>query len=333
LVTGGGGFIGGALVRRLLADGVRVRSVSRGHYRDLEALGVEQIRGDLGDPAVAARAVTDCGTVFHVAAKAGIWGSKASFWRSNVEATDHLIAASRAAGVTRFVFTSSPSVAQTDSGCAGGDESQPIPATHRTHYQASKALSEARVLAANAPELGTVALRPRLVWGPGDRHLVPRLVARAEQGRLRLVDGGGAAVDSTVIDNAVDAHVLAADALDGESSACAGKAYFISNGEPRPMGTLINQLLEASGAPTVDKGISGRFAFVLGAGLEAIWTVFRLGGEPPMTRFLARQLSTPNWYDLSAAARDLGYRPAVSLDEGLERLACERRGNLGKDPS
>ena len=321
LVTGGGGFIGGAIVRRLRAAGLRVRSVSRSHYEWLDDFEVEQVQGDLSDPGVVRRALADCSIVFHVAAMAGIWGAEDDFHRSNVLATDNLLAGCRELQITRFVFTSSPSVAQTDQGCAGGDESQPIPESHRTYYQATKAQSERRVLDAYCESLRTVALRPRLVWGPGDPHLLPRLVDRSLKGRLALVGSGTELVDSTYIDNVVDAHLLAADALDCLPSPCAGKAYFISNGEPRPMGLLINQLLSAAGAPAVRKHVPTWLAVGLGAALEAAWTVLSLSGEPPMTRFLAYQLSTPNWYSLTAAHRDLGYRPKVSLDEGLERLA------------
>ena len=321
LVTGGGGFIGGAIVRRLCSMGLKVRSVSRNHYPALAELGVEQVQGDLADRATVREALDGCGTVFHVAAMAGIWGDPKAFHRSNVLATQNLLAGCRELEVTRFVFTSSPSVSQTDSGCAGGDESQPIPDQHRTDYQATKAQSEKMVLDAYCEALRTVALRPRLVWGPGDPHLLPRLVDRSRSGRLAMVGGGDELIDSSYIENVVDAHVLAADALDQVPSPCAGKAYFISNGEPRSMSTLINQLLSAAGAPVVHKNIPVWLAVFAGTVLEGIWSTLPLKGEPPMTRFLAYQLSTPNWYELGNARRDLGYEPKVSLDEGLDLLA------------
>jgi nucleoside-diphosphate-sugar epimerase len=321
LVTGGGGFIGGAIVRRLCSMGLKVRSVSRNSYPALAELGVEQVQGDLADRATVREALDGCGAVFHVAAMAGIWGDPKAFHRSNVLATQNLLAGCRELGVTRFVFTSSPSVAQTDSGCAGGDESQPIPDQHRTDYQATKAQSEKMVLDAYCEALRTVALRPRLVWGPGDPHLLPRLVDRSRSGRLAMVGGGDELIDSSYIENVVDAHLLAADALDQVPSPCAGKAYFISNGEPRPMSVLINQLLSAAGAPVVHKKIPVWVAVLAGTVLEGLWSTLPLKGEPPMTRFLAYQLSTPNWYELGNARRDLGYEPKVSLDEGLDLLA------------
>ncbi len=181
------------------------------------------------------------------------------------------------------------------------------------------------MLAANDAELATVSLRPRLIWGPGDNQLLPRLVERARAGRLRFVGGGDNPIDTTYIDNAAQAHLDAFDHL-WPGSACAGKVYFVSNGEPRPLREVVNALLAAAGAPQVDKAIPFRLAYGLGAALEVFWRMLRLSGEPPMTRFLAEQLATPHWYDISAAERDFGYRPRVTMDEGLRRLAawCSR---------
>lgn len=323
LVTGGGGFVGKAILERLAGGDMELVSLARGDYPELRAMGVETHQGDLADEAAVMKAVEGCDLVFHVAAIAGIWGPYETFYRANVLGTEHLLKACRAHGVRRLVFTSSPSVVQTDGDCEGGDESMPYPASHRTHYQATKAASEQAVLAANGPDLSTVALRPRLIWGPGDRHLVPRLVDRATKGKLRFLGSGDYLVDSTIIDNVVDAHLGAAERL-APDAACAGKAYFISNGEPWPLNKLINGILKASAAPEVTRSIPAGLAFVLGTICEGIWALLRLGGEPPMTRFLAKQLSTANWYDLSAARRDLGYEPRVSLDEGLQRLMSER---------
>ncbi|HBU47236.1 MAG TPA: 3-beta hydroxysteroid dehydrogenase [Myxococcales bacterium] len=322
LVTGGGGFVGKAILKRLANQGIELVSLARGDYPELRALGVETHRGDLADKDAVMKAVAGCDVVFHVAALAGIWGAYETFYRANVLGTEHVIEACRAHGVKRLVFTSSPSVVQTDGDCEGGDESLPYPPSHRTYYQATKAASEQAVLAANDAQLSTVALRPRLIWGPGDRHLVPRLVDRAKKGRLRFLGSGDYLVDSTLIDNVVDVHLAAAERL-APGAACAGKAYFISNGEPWPLDKLLNGILKARGVAPVRKRIPAGLAFAIGMICEGIWWLFRLGGEPPMTRFLARQLSTANWYDLSAARRDLGYEPRVSLDDGLKLLAEE----------
>lgn len=319
LVTGGGGFLGQALCRALVARGVKVRSLSRGEYPALNAIGVESIRGDIADAVCVQRAVAGCEAVFHTAAKAGVWGPLAEYHRANVVGTQNVLDACRQHGVTRLIHTSSPSVVYAGHDEAGLDESTPYPLTYLTHYPRTKAEAERRVLAANGPSLTTVALRPHLIWGPGDNHLVPRLIARAKAGKLRRVGNGCNRVDTTYIDNAVAAHLAAFDRL-SPTAACAGKAYFIANNEPRPLWELIDQMLACADLPPVKRSISATTAYMAGALLEGVYTLLRRSDEPPMTRFVARQLSTDHWYDLTAAQRDLGYQPAVSVDEGLRRL-------------
>jgi nucleoside-diphosphate-sugar epimerase len=187
-------------------------------------------------------------------------------------------------------------------------------------YAATKAIAEKAVLAANDANLATIALRPRLIWGPGDQQLLPRLVARARAGRLRLVGDGANLIDTTYIDNAAQAHFDAFDHLQ-PAAACAGRAYFISNGEPKPAREIINALLQAAGAPPVTKTLPFPAAYAIGAVCEAAWTLLPLRGEPPLTRFLAEQLATTHWYDMAPATRDFGYVPRVSIAEGLRRLA------------
>jgi 2-alkyl-3-oxoalkanoate reductase len=322
LVTGGGGFLGQALCRGLRARGYAVASFQRSHVPALDALGVTQLRGDLANPASVMDACEGMDAVFHNAAKAGAWGSWDSYFQPNVVGTRNVIAACRAQGIARLVYTSTPSVAHAGrTPVQGGSEADaPYAPSYRAAYPATKRIAEGDVLAANGPQLASIALRPRLIWGPGDNHLLPRLVARARAGRLRFVDGGHNRIDTTYIDNAAQAHLDAFDHL-WPGSACAGKAYFISNGEARPLRDIVNGLLAATGTPQVSASIPFGLAYGLGAVLEAVWRVFRLSGEPPMTRFVAEQLSTPHWYDISAAARDFDYRPTVSIDEGLTRLA------------
>ncbi len=320
LVTGGGGFLGGAIVRGLLARGARVRTLARGHYPDLTGLGAEQIRGDLSDPAATQRAVAGCAVVFHVAAKAGIWGDYASYHQANVVGTENILAACRQHGVARLVYTSSPSVVFTGRDLEGANESLPYPAHFEAPYPQTKALAEQRVLAANSPQLATVALRPHLIWGPGDNHLVPRILARGRAGQLRRIGSRRNLVDSIYIDNAAAAHLLAAEKL-FPGSPVAGRAYFLSNGEPLPLWTLVNRILAANGQPPVTRGIPTGVAYAAGVALEILHRVLRLEAEPRMTRFLAHELSTAHWFDISAARRDLGYEPIVSIDEGLRRLA------------
>lgn len=321
-MTGGGGFLGGAVVRALLARGDEVRSLARGAYPALDAAGVRTFRGDVADLDAVRRAAAGCDVVFHVAARAGIGGPAAAYRRANVDGTRTVVVACRAERVGRLVHTSTPSVVHAGRDISGGTEDLPYPARHGAAYPATKAAAERTVLAANGPDLATVALRPHLVWGPGDRHLVPGLVERARAGRLRLVGDGRALVDSTVVDNAADAHLLAADALTAARSPAAGRAYFVSNGEPRPVGDLVNGILAAAGLPPVRATVPLPVAVAAGAVAEMAWRLLRRDGDPPLTRFLARQLATAHWFDLTAVRRDLGYAPRVSLDEGLRRLAA-----------
>jgi nucleoside-diphosphate-sugar epimerase len=317
LVTGGGGFLGTAIVRMLVERGVRVRSFSRNRYPHLDGLGIEQVQGDLAEAGSVDRACKDVEVVFHTAAKAGVWGPYGAFYRANSLGTFRLIEACREASVSRLVYTSSPSVVFGGSDMAGVDESVSYPERYNTHYQATKAAAEKAVLAAASDDLATVALRPHLIWGPGDPHLTPRILQRAEA--LRIVGNGTNRVDTVYVDNAARAHLLAADRL-ADTSEISGRCYFISQGEPIPLWEMINRILEAGGKPPVKKSISFPAAWLAGALLELIYGIFHLPGEPRMTRFLASELAKDHWFDISASRRDLGYEPTVSMEEGMQRL-------------
>ena len=203
----------------------------------------------------------------------------------------------------------------------GVDESVPYPAHFEAHYPRTKAEAEKLVLAANGPNLATTALRPHLIWGPGDNHLVPRILDRGRRGRLRRIGNRPNLVDTLYIDNAADAHLQAADAL-AVGSTVAGKAYFLAQGEPKPVWEVVDRILAAGGLPPVTRVISPRVAYAAGWLLEMTYSLLRLSGEPPMTRFVARELSTAHWFDLSAARRDFRYEPRVSFADGMERLAA-----------
>jgi nucleoside-diphosphate-sugar epimerase len=319
LVTGGGGFLGKAIITLLRARGDEVRSFSRSEHPALAALGVEHHRGELGDAEAVGRAADGCDIVFHVAAKAGVWGPFAEFYRANVLGTRHVISACRQHGIKRLVHTSSPSVVFDGSDMEGVDESVPYPQHFEAFYPQTKAAAEQLVLKANDAQLATVALRPHLIWGPEDNHLVPRILARGAKGALRKLGSRECLVDTIYIDNAALAHLQAADHLDIDS-VVAGKAYFLAQGEPLPVWEVINCILAAGGLPPVTRTISPELAYQIGAALEKIYSLLRLPGEPRMTRFVARELSTAHWFDLSAARRDFGFQPRVSFDEGIERL-------------
>jgi nucleoside-diphosphate-sugar epimerase len=319
LVTGGGGFLGGAVVRLLRQRGRIVRSFTRTSYPWLDEFGVEQCFGDLADPAALEKATAGMDVVYHVAAKAGVWGRYDDFVATNVTGTENVIAACRKHGIRRLVYTSTPSVAHGGGDLEGADESVPYPKHFEAYYPETKAKAERAVVAANGPDLATVALRPHLIWGPGDPHLVPRILARAREGKLRRIGSRPVKVDVTYIDNAADAHVLAGERL-AVGAACAGKAYFISNGEPVELWAFIDRVLAVAGLPPVTRAVSVWKAKLAGRVLEWVYRVLRLPGEPPMTRFVASQMSTSHWYDIGAARRDLEYVPAVSIEEGLRRL-------------
>lgn len=322
LVTGGGGFLGQAICRLLVARGYEVTSFNRGLYPELDALGVRQLRGDLADADAVRDAARGVDAIFHNAAKAGAWGSFESYRLANVVGTDNVLAACRAHGIGKLVYTSTPSVTHRASHpVEGGNEiDTPYGEHFKAAYPITKTIAEKAVLVANDATLATVALRPRLIWGPGDNQLLPRLVERARAGRLRFVGDGNNLIDSTFVENAAQAHLDAFDHLD-IGAACAGKPYFVSNGDPRTARATVNALLGAVGAPQVEGTIPFGVAYAVGAVMEGLWTLLPLKGEPPMTRFLAEQLATTHWYDISAARRDFGYVPQVSFDEGLRRLA------------
>ena len=326
LVTGGGGFLGLAVVRKLVERGTSVRTFSRHEHPELRSLGVQQHQGDLADADAVSAAVCGCDVVFHTAAKAGIWGPLADYHRTNVTGTENVIVACRKHRVPRLVYTSSPSVVFNGSDMEGVDESVPYPDHFDAAYPATKAAAEKLVRAANDSTLATVALRPHLIWGPGDPHLLPRLEARARAGQLRRIGRKTNLVDTVFIDNAAAAHLLAADCL---SPGCplGGRAYFITQGEPLPLWEMVNRLLDAAGAPRVQRQIPVWLALVLAAGFAAVHQALHRPGEPRLTRFVVKELSTAHWFDLSAARRDLGYRPAITTAEGLVRLAAYCRNS------
>lgn len=320
LVTGGGGFLGKAIVKQLLDRGYAVRSLARGDYPELRELGAETHRGDIADADVVLAAVEGCDLVFHVAAKAGVWGPHQEYYDANVTGTLNVLEACRVHAVGRLVYTSTPSVVYGDEPIQGADESIPYPDEYLTAYPETKAQAERAVLQANTQDLLTVALRPHLIWGPGDNHLIPRIIARARAGKLKKIGDGSALVDSVYIDDAARAHVLAAEALSA-TGAPAGKAYFITQGEPWPVGDLIDGILKAHGLPPCSSKVHPKVAYAAGWLLEKAYTAIDKRDEPMMTRFVAKQLSTAHYFDISAAKRDFGYEPQLTIAQGLELLA------------
>lgn len=320
LVTGGGGFLGGALARKLRERGDEVRVFGRGSYPELEAIGIDTCRGDIVDADAVKEACDGMDVVYHVAAKVGLWGAPRDFELVNIEGTKNVIAACLATGCDRLVFTSSPSVVFHGGDVEGVDESAPYPAAFDSHYSRTKAKAEEIVLAANHDRLATVALRPHLVWGPGDRHLLPRIVGRAQSGRLFRIGEDDKKIDTLFIDDAVEAHVLAAVQLSPLSD-LAGRPYFLSSGDPRPVWEIVDRLLAAAGLGPVKTSVPKAAAFAAAGVCESLWRMLGKRSEPPLTRFLVSQLTTAHWFDIAAAKRDLGWAPRVRLEDGMERLA------------
>jgi nucleoside-diphosphate-sugar epimerase len=317
LVTGGGGFLGKAIVKRLVERGDRVHSFSRGRYAAPDKLGVAQIQGDLADAEAVSAACEGAAVVFHTAAKAGIWGPREAFYRANVTGTENVIAACKQQGVARLIYTSSPSVVFDDGDMEGADESAPYPARFHAPYPETKAKAEQLVRAAASNTLATLCLRPHLIWGPEDPHILPGILARAK--RLKRVGDGTNRVDTIYIDNAAEAHLLADTALAANRD-LSGRVYFISNDAPIPLWEMVDHFLVAGGLPKVQGSVSPKTAYRVGAVFETLYRWLGIKSEPPMTRWAARELATSHWFDISAAKRDLGYVPGISIEEGLARL-------------
>ncbi|PID55623.1 3-beta hydroxysteroid dehydrogenase [candidate division KSB3 bacterium] len=318
LVTGGGGFLGRYIVEQLLERGDSVRTFARGEYPALARLGVEVVRGNIQDGEAVRKACSAMDCVFHAAAHPGIWGPWESFYQPNVVGTENMIAACRIEKVPKFVFTSSPSVVFNNQDQRGCDESLPYPEKYENYYSHSKALAEQMVLDANGDGVLTVALRPHLIWGPRDPHLLPRLIERAGSGQLMQVGDGTNRVDITYVEDAARAHLLAADALEPGTPA-AGSVYFISQDAPVNLWQWIHALLDQLDIPPIRRRISLSTARTIGAIMEFGYRLLRMSAEPRMTRFLATELAKDHYYDISRAKQELGYQPQFTMAAALEK--------------
>jgi nucleoside-diphosphate-sugar epimerase len=319
LVTGGGGFLGQYIVEQLLAQGNQVRVYCRGNYPELTRLGVEVVQGDLRDEAKVRGACQGCEAVFHVAAVPGVWGPWKKYYETNTLGTENILRGCQTAGVHKLIYTSSPSVVFDGHSHLNADESLPYPKSYLCHYPHSKALAEQAVLAANGPNFSTCALRPHLIWGPRDNHLIPRLLERAKTGRLRRIGNGQNEISMSYVENAAVAHLQAANAL-SPTSPVAGQAYFINEPQPVKLWDWVDEILALVDLPPVKKSISATTAYAVGTMLEGAYSVFKLSGEPIMTRFVALQMSQSHSYSVEKAQRDFGYAPAISKEEGMRRL-------------
>ncbi len=327
VVTGGGGFLGAGLVEALLGQGHSVVSMARGDYPHLRDLGAQTVRADIAVHPESSRAQSvqslnwsqyfeGADAVFHVAAKVDMWGVYDDFFRANVIGTRHILDACRRHGVPKLIYTSSPSVVADGTNLCGVDESYPIPRSHAAFYPATKAQAEQEVLSANGRGIWTVALRPHLIFGPGDNHFVPAILERARAGRLVQVGAGTNRTDLTFIEDCVSAHLCALHALESNPS-CRGKPYFISQGEPVLMWEWINEVLRLNGVAELKRRVPGSLASILAGILETASILLPGRREPLFTRFLIAQMTTDHYFNISAAERDLAFRPRYSMAEAM----------------
>ncbi len=325
LVTGGGGFLGTEICKQLLQKQHEVVSASRSHYPHLEELGVEQRKIDLSKSTIDLVGVD---AVIHTAAKAGVWGSYDEFYQNNFISTQNILKASMDSGITKFVYTSSPSVVFGKDDIENADESIDYPSKFYTAYSETKAMAEKLVLDKNSSDFKTVAIRPHLIWGEGDPHLTPRLISKAKAGRLKVVGYGENLVDVIHVKNAAHAHVLALETL-SKSEFEGGKAYFVGQERPVNLWDFINQILKYAGLDPVDQYIGFKTAYVLGGILEVLFKILGVRSpEPPMTRFVALQLAKHHYFSHKSAREDLGYAPIVSIEDGLKGLFKVKNENL-----
>ncbi|TWU11195.1 3 beta-hydroxysteroid dehydrogenase/Delta 5--_4-isomerase [Novipirellula galeiformis] len=321
LVTGCGGFLGREIVRQLQQRGDTVSGVSRGAYPELVASGMQHLRGDLSDEAFSKQAIRDVDAVIHTAAVAGVWGPWEHFYSINKLATDYVIAACQANHIAHLVYTSSPSVTFDSQHQRNLDESAAYPSQWLCHYPHTKALAEQAVLSAHdAGRLSTVALRPHLIWGNDDPHIIPRILDRARRGRLRIVGDGSNIVDTVHVINAAAAHLDALDSLVQDPRRGGGRAYFVAQDEPVNCWDWIREICTIGGVQPPTRTIRYKTAYRIGAVLERVYRLCGKTDEPPMTRFVAAQLAKDHYFDISAAKERLGYRVRISMKEGLDSL-------------
>jgi nucleoside-diphosphate-sugar epimerase len=333
LVTGAGGFLGGAIARSLRDRGADVIGFSRGEYPELADYGIEQHRGDVTDLNAVVAATRGVDIVFHSAAKVGAGGRYADFYATNVTGTGNVVSACQESGVASLVFTSTPSVISGLADLEGVDESVAYPTRYDGHYGRTKAEAERLVLSSASEENRTIALRPPLIWGPRDTSLLPRIIERGRSGALRRIKGPPKCQDITYIDDAVQAHLLAGDLLlagGDEARRINGRPYFVSSGEPVEVWEFVNRLLMAAGVPPIQRSVSLRTALAVGWVFEKAHALSGGEGDPRMSRWIVRQLTNSRWFDISAARRDLGYEPRVSLEEGMIRLRAWLEEDLGR---
>jgi len=319
LVTGGGGFLGSVVIEKLIASGHEVTSFSRSEHPRVRELGAGFLPGDLRNEIDVGEALKGMEAVVHTAAKVGYWGNYDDFYDVNVNGTKNIVKACRNNGVKDLIFTSSPSVIFNGKDMKGPNESVPYPSKYDSSYSKTKAIAERYLLSSNDTVLRTISLRPHLIWGPGDTHIIPGIIERAKNGKMVRIGKCKNIADMTFVNNAADAHVLALEALEKNPEAT-GRPYFITNGEPRNVWDFIDDILLQAGLDPIKRKLPAGPVMAAGAFMEFYHKIFRKEKAPSLSLFLIKELTTSHWYDISAAKKELGYEPKVSMDEGLKRL-------------
>ena len=320
-VTGGSGFIGGRLIKRLVADGTRVRALARSERSAaaVEALGAEAVRGDLEDPASIATGADGCETAFHLAAHLGDWGPWEEFERANVTGTQNTLAGCARAGVRRFVHCGTEAALMAGEPLVNVDETAPLRPDSKAPYPATKAKAEQAVRAANRDGFETVVLRPRFVWGAGDTTLLPEMIQMIDAGRFAWIGGGDNVTATTHVENVVEGLVLAAQ------KGRPGEAYFVTDSEPAAMREFVTELLATQGVEPPDRSLPAWLAGAIATSSEAAWRLLPLPGSPPLNRFSYWLLTQECTIDISKARRELGYDPVVSKQQGMDELRATGR--------
>jgi nucleoside-diphosphate-sugar epimerase len=316
-VTGGSGFIGGALIERLRREGWDVRALARSDRaaERVRSLGGEPVMGDLDDRDSLRAGAEGCEVAFHAAAKVEDWGDPADFERLNVRGTQNVIDACRKAGVGRLVHVGTEAALMAGQPLVNVDESAPLRPDSPALYSSSKAKAEQLVRDANRNGLETVVVRPRFVWGRGDSSLLPQIIEMVRSGRFRWVGGGRQLTATTHIDNTVEGLWL------GATRAPAGGVYFVTDGEPVVFREFLTRMLGTQGVMIPDKSVPPGVARGAAAAAERIWRLLRRPGSPPLTRFAVWVSSQECTIDISRAERELGYHPVTSREDGLAELS------------
>lgn len=331
LVIGGGGFLGTKIVEMLISDGHNVRVLGRNYYTHLKKMDVECIKADIRNEADIAKSLTGIDTIFHVASKNGFYGNWNEFKSINIVGTETILSAALSKNVEKFIYTSSPAVVGFDNDLHNGGIDVPYPTKHESPYSYTKAQAEQIVKTKNGDGIATVSLRPHMIFGPGDKHLFPRILDKASKGSFKRIGEGKNIIDLTFVDNAASAHIDAAKALISDKSPCAGGAYFISNDEPVIFYDYLNEIFRNLNINTINNGLTLSTARKVGKLLEGFYKTFSIKSEPLVTPYLANMMGLSHWYDMGPAKKDLNYKVKVSMSEGTKRTLEWLKNNRSFD--